>query len=262
MASVSLGAKNELLNKMLRDTTISVNRFLTLRAEAQGPTHLWWLNSLPWNAPVDGMAALNGPVAMTVGGGAPVYPITKVYAQDVSVLVSDLSFSDGAPAECVFSDLDGPGVPVVSRFSVRLPKMNGSVKLSSSIVTSLLRFWLAFDVAKTFAAAGTIKVYTGAEPASADDPATGTELLSFATTTATWSASGGNASVLAAALNSNGLVTGTAGYVRHSWVGASIAYTIQGSVGSPGQGKDYTLDSLNVVQGQNRSLVDATYRFA
>lgn len=115
----------------------------------------------------------------------------------------------------------------------------------------------AVDLIDAGAAAGTIKIYSGAQPASADTAASGTLLATFTLSdpafgnavdgTATASAI---ADVLAAA-------DGTAGWFRTADSNGATVH--DGSVTATGGGGDMELNTTTLVTGVSVSITSYTY---
>lgn len=205
------------------------------------------LNSLggfgtEFDAAADGAASLNGtPRAMnhfnsgtmTTGG---VYGL-------MGNTITGLTLGTTAPCELESTTATGtitnsttPPASSITRFRVGFPAARGTVQIS----TSLRNRWVDMMTCKQtahFSANGTIKVYSGAAPASADDGATGTEMWSVATdqtSSFTWAAAASSACVLNASLTATSLAFGAnlvAGYARLVWNSGGTDYVIQGSVG-------------------------------
>lgn len=113
-------------------------------------------------------------------------------------------------------------------------------------------------------AAGFIDIYTGAEPASADDAATGTKLcrisiasggtgINFAAAAASGSLSKASGEVW----SGTNLATGTAGYFRHVAAGddatsSTTQARIQGSVGT--SGADLNLSSVSLTSAATQTI--------
>ncbi len=102
--------------------------------------------------------------------------------------------------------------------------------------------------------AGTIAIYTGAQPANADAAATGTLLVTFTLADPAFAAATGSTLTLDADpdLVAAAVATGTAGWAR---VRDSDNNTVfDGSVGTSGSGQDFTLTTTSIVSGQNVTL--------
>lgn len=113
------------------------------------------------------------------------------------------------------------------------------------------------DLVDAGTGAGTLKIYTGSQPASANDAATGTLL---ATVTFADPAFGASASGTAAATDPapvTGAATGTAGWFR---VADSAGTTVfDGSVTATGGGGDLTLSSTSISTGISVDLTAFSY---
>jgi hypothetical protein len=136
---------------------------------------------------------------------------------------------------------------------------DGTVRINTLLANRLLEYLTGKD-ATHFSAAGTIKVYTGAAPASADDAATGTELISFTTATTTWNdVNTTTGCTLLSTLTASASNSGTAGYARFSWTEGSETYVIQGSVGTSTE--DFVVDNTSMTASSSYNLTAATMKF-
>jgi hypothetical protein len=126
-----------------------------------------------------------------------------------------------------------------------------AVRLSSSLATSLAD---AIDAA--LGNAGTIKIYTGAQPATADTSVGGATLLA----TFTLGSPGfGNAASGVITLNGTPLTvaaaaTGTAGFFRMATSGG--AAILDGSVGT--SGNQINLNTTSITSGVNVTITSGT----
>jgi hypothetical protein len=101
-------------------------------------------------------------------------------------------------------------------------------------------------------AAGTVKVYTGAQPATADTAASGTLLLTFTCKDPAFGAAGSGTVTLdtTPALSAVAAATGTAGWAR---VADSTGATVfDGAVGT--SGTDFLISSTSVTSGATVTL--------
>lgn len=147
----------------------------------------------------------------------------------------------------------------VTELRIHLPEANGTVRMNAALRTRLLEYLVRADTA-VFSAAGTIKVYDGSAPASVESAATGTELLSFVTSTTSWDAASGNASSLASSIAATAGASGTVAYARFTWSSGGDTYVIQGSCG--GGGSDFVVSSTSITSGLSYNLTSSTFSFA
>jgi hypothetical protein len=97
-------------------------------------------------------------------------------------------------------------------------------------------------------AAGTIKVYTGSQPATADTAATGTLLGTLTLTDPAFgAASAGSATAAAITGDTSADATGTAGWFRA--LDSTGAAVLDGSITATGGGGDLQLNSVSIVAG-------------
>jgi hypothetical protein len=105
---------------------------------------------------------------------------------------------------------------------------------------------------------GTLKIYTGTQPATADTAASGTLLATFALPDPAFGASSsGTATLLGVPLSTTGAAAGTAGWFR---VEASAPTTIfDGAVGATGSGAELELNTTTISVGVNVSITSGTF---
>ncbi len=106
-------------------------------------------------------------------------------------------------------------------------------------------------------AAGTIKVYTGAQPASANDAESGTLLATFVLSDPAFgAASSGVAALAGTPLSATGAANGTAGWFRaEDSTGANV---LDGSVTATGGGGDLELSTTTISIGLTVELTSGT----
>jgi len=108
-------------------------------------------------------------------------------------------------------------------------------------------------------AAGTLKIYTGSQPADADTAVTGTLLVTVNLPAPAYGAanSSGLAALLGTPLSGTAVAAGTAGYFRVATnAGASV---FDGSVTATGGGGDLTLDNTSIASGQVVNISSLNY---
>jgi hypothetical protein len=159
------------------------------------------------------------------------------------------------------------GVPfVVTGHALRMPATLGTVLLGASLRNRIVDWWTGVStVAPSFGintgGASTINVYTGAPPATADEPATGTLVatVTIGATNVFAAASGGSAALIGPlTVTANG--TGTASYFRWTKVQGASTFTIQGSVGTTSA--DMIVNTVALTDGVTSfSVTDATLTF-
>lgn len=109
------------------------------------------------------------------------------------------------------------------------------------------------------AGAATVKVYTGAQPASANDTIGASTLLATFTLndpSFNAAASGAISLITSPAISTTGAATGTAGWFRME--SSTPATVIDGSVTATGGGGDMTLDNTSITSGQTVNLTGGT----
>lgn len=106
--------------------------------------------------------------------------------------------------------------------------------------------------------AATIKVYTGSQPASANDAATGTLLATFTCSDPSFGAAASGVITLAGTpKTATAAATGTAGWFRLE-SNTAVTTVIDGSVTASGGGGDMTLDNTSITSGQTVNLTSGT----
>lgn len=108
------------------------------------------------------------------------------------------------------------------------------------------------------AAAATIEVRTGAQPASANDAATGTLLVTWTLADPSWGASATGAAALDATpvITALGVAAGTAGWFRA--LDSNGNTVLDGSAGAVGSGAQLELDNPVIAIGQTVNLTAGT----
>lgn len=106
--------------------------------------------------------------------------------------------------------------------------------------------------------AATIDVRTGAQPATANDPATGTLLFTWTLADPSWSASAAGVATLDATpvISTVGLAAGTAGWFRAKDSAGNTV--LDGSAGATGSGAQLELDNPVIAIGQTVELTAGT----
>lgn len=114
------------------------------------------------------------------------------------------------------------------------------------------------DLMDAGAAAGKIRIYTGAQPASANDAASGTLLVEIATADPAFGAAATGAAALASTPRSAAAgAAGTAGWFR--MLDSNNNTVADGSVTATGGGGDLTLDNTSIASGQTVNITSLTY---
>lgn len=126
--------------------------------------------------------------------------------------------------------------------------VSGTAKANTLLCNRIITF-LTKKNTSGFAAAGTVTVYSGSAPASADDAASGTALVDWTTGVNTfWADASGGSIALTGSKTSNAATNaGTAGYARISWTSGGETYVIQGSVGT--SGTDFVINTTTITTG-------------
>lgn len=106
--------------------------------------------------------------------------------------------------------------------------------------------------------AGTVKIYSGTQPASANNAASGTLLVTFTLNDPAFgaAASGAASLVVSPAISATAAATGTAGWFRMET--STPGTVIDGSVTATGGGGDMTVDNTSITSGQTVNLTSGT----
>jgi hypothetical protein len=126
-----------------------------------------------------------------------------------------------------------------------------AVRLSANLANSLA------DAIDTFLGnAGTIKIYTGSQPATADSAATGTLLATFTLGSPGFgAASAGVITLSGTPLTVAAAATGTAGWFR-MWKSDGTTAVLDGSVGT--SGNQINLNTTSITSGVNVTITSGT----
>ncbi len=261
--------RNKLLNLLLRSDQATFANPIVFAAYTGSPPGVSSVastaigtvgNALPFLASSGGVRTLNGDFSSN-GVGTGTIGFARFYGQAVSSysstgLIEGSVGVAGSGADFIFEtlSLSSSQWKLKASTAFKIPASNGTVKLSNTIRDALLDnlFLISGYTHLNLGNSGTISIYSGSAPASADDAATGTLLWSISTGTNCWNAASGGSSVLAATLSANGAATGTAGYARIT----KGAYCLQCSVGTGGA--DMILSTTSIVSGVSASITDAT----
>lgn len=115
------------------------------------------------------------------------------------------------------------------------------------------------DLVDAGAGAGTLKIYTGSQPADADDAVSGTLLvtITFSDPAFGAAASGSAAADVTPALSAAAGAAGTAGWFR---VADSTGATVfDGAITGTGGGGDIELDNTSIASGQTVTISSLTF---
>lgn len=208
------------------------------------------------SAPAVGVSVLAAPRSLNATTSVSAITFARVEdSNGAAIMDTSATLVGGGGGAIVPSLASTSGVAYqIDGFSIKMPQVLGAVMLNIDLVNALASMWGVVVANIGLGASASIKVFSGAAPASADAPATGTLLVTF--TTAASGASWGTVSAGAASLASNltavAAATGTAGYVRIE----KGAFVLQGSVGT--SGTDFILDTVSIVSAATITLTEAT----
>lgn len=104
---------------------------------------------------------------------------------------------------------------------------------------------------------GTIKIYTGSQPASAGDAATGTLLATVTLADPAFGAAVSGAATLTDPASVNAVASGTAGWFRAADSDGNTVF--DGSITAPGGAGDLTLSNTAITSGGPVDLTGGSY---
>ena len=172
----------------------------------------------------------------------------------VAIIDVDASTTGGGGAIILDSLSSSAGVGnIVKAFSFKIPFSLGTLSLSASLANRLIDLWCGGSTVVPQMGINTngvcaLQLYTGAAPATADAPATGTLLASISIgATNIYAAASGGAAALASTPSALASGTGTAGYARLVKTYGGITFTIQGSIGTAAT--DFVVDTITLTSG-------------
>lgn len=206
-------------------------------------------------------------------------PVSAAGAATVSTITSARIFTTGQVAIIdVVASLSGGGGGVildtlnsvagigaiVQAFSLKLPLNNGGTfSMNAALVDRLVDLWggnssTVPELGKNTSGQCLFNVYSGAAPASADLPATGTLLLSTVLgSTNIWAAAAAGSATLSSFPASTAVASGTAGYARMIKSFGAFTFIMQGSVGTAAT--DFVISTTALTSGVTSvSLNEAT----
>lgn len=110
------------------------------------------------------------------------------------------------------------------------------------------------------AGAGIVRIYSGAQPASADDAVSGTLLVSVTLSDPAYATAATGAAVLTASATGTAVASGTAGWFRV--VDSTGTGVFDGAVRASGDadaGEELVLDNTSIASGQDVTINSLTY---
>jgi hypothetical protein len=194
----------------------------------------------------------------TPGGAATVSTITTARIFTTSQLpildvTATLVGGGGGIILNTLNSLVGVGYNV-DAFAIKLPLNNGgTLSWNAALVDRMINMWagtsaVSPEMGKNTNGQCLFQVYSGAAPASADLPATGTLLVSTALGgTNIWATASGGSAALVSNPSSLAVGTGTAGYARMVKSYGSLTFIIQGSVGTAAT--DFVISTTSITSG-------------
>lgn len=119
----------------------------------------------------------------------------------------------------------------------------------------------AVDLIDAGDSAGEIRIYSGSQPASANDAASGTLLATFTLSDPAFgSATNGVATLSGTPLSTAGDTDGTAGWFRVVSVNAGSPTTVfDGAVGTTGSGQQLELNTTTISEAVNVEITSGTF---
>lgn len=113
------------------------------------------------------------------------------------------------------------------------------------------------DLLDAGAGAGTLKIYSGTQPADADDAASGTLLVTLTFSDPAFGAAAAGVATANAITDGTAVATGTAGWFRCEDSAGTTVF--DGDVTATGGGGDLELDNTSIATDQTVSITSLTY---
>jgi hypothetical protein len=174
----------------------------------------------------------------------------------VALIDTPATLSGGGGGAIIDSLTSVAGVgSTLQAFGFQMPLNLGTILLSIALANRLVDIWTGANattpnLGNVTGGSSAINLYTGAAPASADLPASGTLVATFnLTSTNLWAAASGGGVALNGAgptVTANG--TGTAAYYRLVKNNGSAIFTMQGSVGTTSS-SDLVVNTVALTSG-------------
>ena len=245
-------------------TTVPAGMF-AVNQTYYGSTPLPSLNGF-MSAANQGVTALTAPRSSAVNGS---YNIASGYATArVFSAYAGSSYTAGALMDIPLSLTGGGGGLITNKtstssssdfwqvvdFKIKMPVINDTLLLGMMTINRLLdNINMITTATPALLTSGTMTIYDGTPPASADLPATGNVLSTTAlASTSPWNAASAGSAALGSPISITASATGTATYVRFT----KGNYVMQGTVGTASG--DFILNSVNFVSGNTYYMTSGT----
>lgn len=208
--------------------------------------------------PSGGISQLSTPSAAILNANnAATMTTARIYGSDATTACIDTSATlvggGGGVIVPTLSSSTG-ALFTIDFMSLKLPNANGTLSMNDALRDALVSAVCVTQANVAALTSASIKVYSGAAPANANAPATGTVLWTGTTAAAgaSWNAPAGGSSALASNISAAASATGTGGYVRIE----KGTFILQGSIGT--SGTDFVFDSITMTSGLTYALTNAT----
>lgn len=218
-----------------------------------------------------GITQLSTPTAPTTpSGAAGVSSVTfaRIYNTSSSPLIDTTCTLVGGGGGVIVDTLSPSAAvgPTLQALGFQIPLTLGTLLFSLALANRVSDLWgggasTTVNLGNVTGGSSTLSVYTGAAPASADLPATGTLTAQWNMTgTNLWAAaSGGSASLNGVGPSVTAIGSGTAAYFRLVKNNGSFIFTMQGTVGTTSGSADLLLNTLAHTSGSTSvQITDAT----
>jgi hypothetical protein len=218
-----------------------------------------------------GITQLAAPTAPTTpAGAAGVAGITfaRIYTTGQAPLIdTTCTVAGGGGGVIIDNATSTAGVgPTLQALGFQIAQSLGTLGFSMSLANRMADIWgganaTTPNLGNTTGGSSQVLLYSGAAPASADLPATGTLLATYnMTATNLWAAAvGGSAALNGAGPSVVATATGTAAYYRFVKNNGTYVFTMQGTVGTVAGASDMILSATNLVAATtNVQITDAT----
>lgn len=218
-------------------------------------------------ASVNGVCGLNAPVTITPTSSGSIGSVrvigssgTGISDQVRTLLSGSVGIAGSGHPFILSTTTASNGVALtLTNATVQFPlSISATLKMNASLADAWMEwFRVPASAQPAMANSGTISVYSGTAPATADTALSGNTLLcTFSPTTSWWAVASQVATMGSSHASSTPVGTGTATFFR--WTKG--AYTLQGSVGTAGA--DFVLSSTAITSGgATVNLTEATINF-
>lgn len=218
-----------------------------------------------------GVTQLNvsvGPTTPSGAAGVAAITFARIHTTGQQPIVDCAATLAGGGGGAILDSLTSVAAvgPTLTALGFKMPSSLGTVLLSASLANRLADLWggavaTTINMGNVTGGSSSLLIYSGAAPATADAPATGTLLATYnMTSTNLWAAASGGSSALNGAgpsVTASGGAATAGGYFRFIKNQGSFVFTLQGSVGVAAT--DLVLNNNTFTSGvSSHQITDAT----